>query len=327
MSNQQTQQRQQLSAKASFENNPNRTSTGIGHVQLPDGYSFLKFKSDNAVRIDILPFRVKNPKIYGNLAVNNLWYERTFHQHRNIGEHNRSVICPKMTWGDRCPICEYRAKFKWDDEEDRKLIKALRPQERQLFNVVVLSDPQNYDPDQVYILDQSQFSFLGLLRDIVLKADEDEAHYQYFADLYDGMTIKINLEEAAFENKTFFNIKQIAFKTRQRKYDESWLDKTIDPESCLVKLSYDEISEILYSSSNSQQEPEVVRSKVKQEPVQTAKKQIKLDDDDDDDDEIIVKKKEVPVKKTTFNATKRNSVVDQWNDDDDDEVDTSNIPF
>jgi hypothetical protein len=338
MHQQMQQKRRSLSAKAYIERQEVATK-GTGCVQLPDGVTFLKFKNEGSLKIDVLPFRVSNSKHKD--AVDGLWYVQDYYVHKNVGDSNRRIICPKAQIGKPCPICEYRMKLDRHDPQDVAVWKELTPQLRQLYNVVIPGE------DTVYIFDQAQFSFGRLVTDLIRNADEEDDNYQYFADLNDGVSIKLNLINKTYNQTAYIAISSVEMKNRKHTYDDSWLDKTVDLEKCLVILPYDEIKEIHYGLSGNcskpdnedawgdaiQQTTKAKKAKVVEDedednddvqdfnpnpspkpaaskPKPTAAKPAPKIDDDDDDDDVPVRTKKV---------TKS---VDKWNDDEDDGDDT-----
>ena len=273
---------------------------GVGAVQLPEGVKFYKFSKKGPVRIDILQYKTSRPELHSH-SDNGLWYEMTYFIHRNVGIDNASVLCPKATLKKPCPICEYRNSLDRNDEEDKKKIKALYPQERQLFNVVVHEDGKLSD---VMVLDQSRFGFGKIIDDMVLGADEEDDHYQYYPDLKDGSTLKINVDELKGGDFTYFGAASIEFKERRVSYDSSWLERTIDLDSILCEVSYEELRDMFFGVGS-------------HDPA-------KQQQDDDDDDELPAKpqksqtKSSSDVSKSEKSSPKR-GVVDDFEDDDDDD--------
>ncbi|MDR2170705.1 MAG: hypothetical protein LBP59_11230 [Planctomycetaceae bacterium] len=313
-----------LSAKQ-YAQDLTQPKKGTGCVQLPDGLMFLKFTEAGVVKLDVLPYRVKHPDKH-KYAVDGLWYVCNYAVHKNVGGNITSIICPKHTWGKPCPICEHILTLNYNDPVEQAQIKAYRPQHRELYNVI------NLDDGKQYVLDQPTFLFGDKLNDLIKNADEDDEHYQYFADLEVGSTLKINIGQFALANKQkYYAATQIEFKQRKNKYDESILDQMVDLDSCLVRLSYKEIESLFNnhhlddsdntsdwsgdsddgkhesSANNKTAKSESARPKLSNKPVRN-------DDDDNDNDED-----EAPIKP----QPKKTVVTKPVEDDDEDEDKTS----
>lgn len=65
--------------------------------------------------------------------------------HYNIGSTEDSYVCPARTFADkqnpnhidnRCPICEYQASLKSQDDYDEELVKTLNPKRRTIYNIL-----------------------------------------------------------------------------------------------------------------------------------------------------------------------------------------------
>ena len=205
-------------------------------LQLPKDVSTYSFKTEDPVRLDILPYKVTqegNP----HADVGTLHWERTYQAHR-VGKNNKLMICPNRTAGKPCPICEYQKELRSDPEANKDIIKSLYPRERQLFNVIDLSDPKKI----VRVFDISNFLFGAAIDALIDNADEDEKdEIECFADLKGGKTIKATLEKQSFDGSNpFFKVKAMSFKPRED-YDEDKLDECHDLDSLLKIPEYDEL--------------------------------------------------------------------------------------
>ena len=244
-SNRERQKRASFSVKPHIES---RAVAGRGTwaVQLPDKVKFFKFSKEGTVRLDVVPYRTSKRKAHPH-SVDGTWYERTYFIHRTVGADAVMVVCPKSTFGKPCPICEYRASLDKNDEEEAKIIYALRPQERQLFNVIVYEDGKRSD---VMVLDQPRSGLGRKIDDMVRGADEEDSHYQYYVDLEKGSTLKVNVTEMLAGTFKYFGASSVEFKQRREGYDESILDKTVDLDAVLNVVPYDELSDMLHGTGS-----------------------------------------------------------------------------
>jgi hypothetical protein len=309
VSNQQKQQkRQALSVRPHIDNQKKqKKSRGVGCVQLPDGFEFLKFTKEGVVRLDILPYRSKSAT-----AVDGLSSMQPYHVHKQVGSSGLPAICPRMQKDERCPICEYSRSLNWSDPDEQRSINANRPQLRYLFNVLVEGS------DKIQILDQSDYSFTSKLFEIIDNADESDSHYEFFSDLEIGSTLKLNIKEQTISNGAkYFGVSHIEIKERTRKFDESWLDKTVNLEDCLVILPYNELKAKFHTHINSIDEEPEPDEQISEEPPEEEMEGVS-------DFPTAPAKAETKKPVSAKPATKKaNHLVDKWADDDDD----GDVPF
>ncbi len=217
---------------------------GSSIVSLPDGASFLDIKKGTRY-FDIIPYEVK--------ATNNpfmnpgeIWYERTYFRHGNIGTENKSVICPLKTIKSPCPICEHRALLMKNYEDNKEQIRMIRPSERQLFNVIDIKSDNN----DIKILDMSHFCFGDVLETELFEDEEMGC----FPDLIGGFTLRVRFQEETFDKNKFRKADRIDFVER-RDYKDEIIDESIDLDSVLNILTYKQI-ETLFFENGEEAEPE-----------------------------------------------------------------------
>lgn len=205
--------------------------SGFGYLRLPEGKEYFEPKK-GTMNVDIVPYEV-NVNNHPMAARGELWYERTFFIHRNIGADNRPYICPLKTVKQPCPICEQRAALIKDGyDQNKELIDALKPKERQIFNV---------DGEKgVQIYESSYYTFGEALEKEV---NEGKDEWAGFADLEGGFTLRVRYGEKKLGDNTFLETERIDFEERDD-YTEAILDEVADLDECLNILSYDELQRI-----------------------------------------------------------------------------------
>ena len=207
-----------------------------GYLKLPDGveyYEAKKSEKGSRSEMDMVVYRVAaahNPEA----APGELWYERTFYVHSNIGaEKGRKYICPLKTFKKRCPVCEARQSLiKEGYDKNKVLIGDLRPRERQIFNIDTGKTTQ--------IFEASYFTFGQHLEK---EFSEGEADWAGFAGLVGGFTLKVRFDETALGENKFLEAGRIDFIPRGN-YDESILKEMVDLDACLVELDYEMLNKI-----------------------------------------------------------------------------------
>ena len=147
---------------------------------------FLKLEKDNTYIVRLLP-NVEN-------------FEKTFlHYYSHIWKSNKdgnivNVFCPN-TYGERCPVDEYRSKvWKSGSEEEKETIKPLKRNENWLVNVYVIKDPTNPE-------NQGKFKILRYgkqLDKIIMNAIQGDESEEFGPRIFDlsenGCNLKIKVE-------------------------------------------------------------------------------------------------------------------------------------
>ena len=190
--------------------------------------------------IDILPYVVGKGNPYADPG--SLHWERTYYAHRSIGGNQDTIVCPRMTLRQPCPICEYRAELMRNGgEENEQLIRDLAPKQRQLFNIIDLRDPDR----GVQIWDVSYHLFGRLLDARIRNSDEEEGWDRFF-HLEDGFTLRVGFTEKTFGSFSYLEAESIDFKPRKQPYGDEILEKVVCLDDVFVHLSYDQIKDIFY---------------------------------------------------------------------------------
>lgn len=278
-----SKQREKRVASARRRVTEHQSGNALGCLILPEGATLFQVKKAGTFRLDILPYEVKattNPFA----KPGELHYERTYWCHSNIGPDNGKYVCLSKTLKKPCPICEFRAKLARDPDADEKLVKELAPKERQLFNLIDLSDSEK-GPQ---IFEYSHFLFGKPLDAKVRAADDNE--YDLFADLEQGLTLKVTFEEEKGGGYSFYKASDMEFKPRKKPYGEDILDQVFDLDSLLKETPYAELKKIfLQEDPDDEDEDEDDEEEKVPAPKKGAKSKTTPvavpDDDDDDDDE------------------------------------------
>lgn len=228
-------ERRKVSAKRMVETHD---SGGSKALRIPSGYKMRNIKKAGTYRWDFLPYEVKvanNP----HADKGSLHMERTYFVHRGIGVNEDTYLCAAKTFGHPCPICEERARLARDPNADDDKVKALKPKERQLWIIIDLDSKEK----EIEIFDYSEWLFGRYLREKVDKQDPSD-HYDMFADLEEGQTVKIGAREEKNQGTTWYDCANIEFKARAKQYDESMLEKVPDLDACLYETPYEKLKAI-----------------------------------------------------------------------------------
>ena len=218
---------------------------GSSALHLTDGLSLIDVKKGTRY-FDIIPYEVQE-KTNPSAKPGEFWYERTYFRHGRIGTENKNVVCPLKTVGTACPICEHRNILLKDYNKNEEEIKATRPSERQIFNVIDVEKPN----DKIQILDMSYFCFGEVLDTELLEDDELGA----FADLEGGNTLKVRFKSESIGTFEFPKASRIDFETRDD-YEDSIVEEAADLESLLNIIPYKELKALFFETGEEEPEEE-----------------------------------------------------------------------
>lgn len=253
------EQRQKRVVSARKRIDEHKSGLSLTSIRIPEGMQLFQIKKAGTYRLDIIPYIVGKGNPFAKEG--DLHYERTYFIHRSVGAENNSYCCTGKCFKRKCAVCDERGKMARDPEADEKLVKDLAPKERQLFNLVDLTEPEK----GVQLFEYSHWLFGKALDAKIRGADDNE--YDLFADLEKGLTLKVVFEEEKGAGYSFFKVADLEFKPRRAAYDEDILDKCACLDDCPIEMEYNEYRKIFLQLSEDET--------LDDEP----------DDDDDDDNE------------------------------------------
>ena len=189
------------------------------------------FQHEKKILIDILPYVTSNnPEV----DAGETWYQRTVFVHYNVGIQESSRLCPK-TIGKPCPICNYAKELAKNKDADKEEIKALRPKERELFNVIDLNEPDK----GVQLWEISFHNFGKQLEEEIREGDDAWAG---FSDLEGGMSLQVRFSKESFQGgNPFLKASRIDFIERDGDYEDSTLEGVFDLDNILVVWDYEDL--------------------------------------------------------------------------------------
>ena len=251
---------------------------GLSTINLPEGIDlFIPKKGRNV--FDILPYEITvghHPEV----KKGELWYQRTFWMHRGIGPEEKNIVCPLKTIGKPCPVCEEYNRLRKDPDADEDVVKALKPKERELYNVIDLGKDSK---GQIQILEMSFHCFGKQLEEELSEGSSDN---DCFSDLEGGKSLKVRFSEETTGKYTYLEASRIDFVERDQDYKDSILDDVMDLDRLLKILPYDEIQGMLMgdvggddSGSGDEDDPKETERK---SPRKSHRTRGNRDDDEDD---------------------------------------------
>lgn len=148
---------------------------------------FLKMEVDKTYIVRLIP-NVKNPERTLFHYYNHTWKS-------NLNNQVVSVLCPN-TYGDRCPIDEYRSKiYNGKNESEIERIRPIKRNENWLVNVFVIKDPTNPENQgKVKILRYGK-QLAKIIESAISGDDADEFGEKIFDLSEKGCNLKIKVEK------------------------------------------------------------------------------------------------------------------------------------
>lgn len=237
-----TAARDKILARASARQSQNSNSRCLTFAALPKGQNVEFFKVTKKVHnLAIIGYVTTDPKhpdnVDGDLPPGTLWPSRTYFVHNNVGPDEGAVICPAQTWGERCPICEYAKQRRKEGDATKEELQALRPKQRQLFNVIDLDS----DDQSVMLFDMSYFLF-GKQLDKELKDADDESVVDFY--MPDGCNIRARFEKKSFGGREFWECDRVDFKERKKPYKDNIIDEALPLDDLLNHMEYKQLEEL-----------------------------------------------------------------------------------
>jgi len=254
---------------------------------VPEGARLFRPREGGVKRIDVIPFVAGKGNPYAEEGA--ITFERTFWVHRNVGPDQAQYVCPAKSAGKRCPICEYRRKLMDDPAADEQMIKDLKPQERQLFNVIDVDEPDK----GIQIWDVSYWCFGKQLDgEIKTQAEDPEAEedYSMFFSLTDGYTLRVAIEEASAGSFSYFKTATIQFRKRRKPYPEDLLDEAHCLDDLIIVLPYEKLKAIFLQLPEAETEVENPVGEDDEAPFEVDEADAVADepvDEDEEADEVV----------------------------------------
>jgi len=205
----------------------NSRSSG-GSTTYNTGLDFFKpVKGTQMVRI--LPYIVTDSNHPDRVPEGELWYRRPMKVHFGVGPEEKARICP-TTMGKRCPICEYGLERRRSGDASDDELKQLKPKDRDLY---LVCDPAN--PEEIMSWEISFHNFTKMLN---REINENPDELAGFADLVDGMDLKVRFSETSMGVNKFLEADRIDFVPRRNPVDINILRELPKLDDCLIVMDF-----------------------------------------------------------------------------------------
>ena len=229
-----------------------RTGGGLLWTRLGAAPKFYQPCTERLNKFNVIPFIIKSANhpevVAGRMAVGEYDFVLDFWVHRKIGPNELDVICPKNTYGKKCPICEERGRL-YDAGEDDSA-KDIKPTRRVAFNV----QPIGKDgPEPLQVFEVSHYLFMKELTEEANAMANGNGVINY-ADLDDGKVVAFRASEGKMGTQKMTEFKSFKFLSREEELDAELVEQAISFDDLLVVHSYEELEGILYGKPEQETE-------------------------------------------------------------------------
>jgi hypothetical protein len=205
---------------------------------------------DGSHIIDIIPYIVGKNNVEGDKPGKGLHYTFRYFVHKSVGPNNDWYICPARTWGEDCPICEYRQKLIDKGEDWDSVIKPLFPRSRNLYNVVCYDRGEEKKGVQIWDVSNHYFEkHILTLSKKPARSGKAEKNILFF-DEEDGKSITFTIEPAQGKDD-FPEYVGHAFDERDYKISDEILDAAHCLDELIVRPSYEDLEKAFFGKSGS----------------------------------------------------------------------------
>lgn len=288
-------------------------SSGMGNLwfKVPEGVELFKIeKGENLV--DILPFThgtdkfANVPRAEDQIEKGDINYVLIVNVHRNIGPSKSQVICPRQ-FGKTCPICEEIDRLK-DEGQEYEDFKDLCYSVRVLYNV----RDCNGRNAPIQLWEGSNKNIESKLAVRVERESKRKGEI-IFADYEEGYSISFYGTEKTWNKRKFIEPDDWAFEERTKQPGEAILDETIQLDTLINVLTYDDISDLFYGKSDDEDTSKKSKKPAKEESPYTDDSEDEKNSFDEDNapDETP---EETPVEEEKTSTRKRTPAKEESED-------------
>lgn len=281
---------------------------------------FHSIKKAGDFALDIIPYKIAtkyHPDIKNGAEIGDEVYALDYWVHKYVGPGQVTVVCPRETFGKKCPICEKMEENMREFGPKSKEFTGLKPKHRVLYNVI---DP-NAGNNEVMLFEESFALFeQELIKASKVKGERKGVGHIKFANLSEGYSVFFNVERASFEKAEFNKYSNFDFEKKEQPHKKSMVNSSLALDEYLNILPYDKLEEFLDGGSDDEDEDEAPAKKPAKasrvdddegdEPPAKPAKRARVEEDDEEEDRP-------PKKEESRKKTSQPSEDDDDNGDDD----------
>jgi len=257
--------------------------------------------------IDVIPYFAgpDDPKVEEGSPT----YLFSYAVHFNIGAAEEPVVCPAVTYGKPCPICEHRIQMREKGAEKDKW-KKLFPKDRAVYNIVCYD--RGEEEKGVQIWDVSNFYFENpVVKLATRKGRGGKTKEIIFQDPKNGKSIVFEIEPAKSKDD-YPSYSGLAFEDRDYEIEDDILEQALPLDQVVSLYTYDEIDELYWAGVKSKKrgkgKDEEEEEENEQEEPSTDELMEELEECEDLDDlQVFIEGYDIDVeitKKSKFGPTK-----------------------
>lgn len=153
-----------------------------------------------------------------------------------IKKQKFAFTCPKRTWGEPCPICEFVSKL-YEEKTDASLALAKELQAGRRFASAIIVRGQEEEGPMIVQYNKTNYEYL--IKKIV------DPEYGDFTDALEGTDVKMSKEKKPAYTVDVFELKRRPSKLANKDEIEAILEKMPDMESLYKRSTYEEMEAAL----------------------------------------------------------------------------------
>ena len=223
--------------------------------------------------IDIIPYPVgKNWKLYPvnkggqRLKEGDITYCLELYVHQRVGVDEISIICPRMTYREPCPICEDISRM---GENEQDIVNALKPRRRVIYNIVCCDNEKEIEKG-VQVWEVAHWNMERHFKDLVVSPRG--GGIIVFSDPDVGKSITFVRRGSGPNNTQFVGH---AFVDRDYVISDEILESVFILDEIVVIPTYDDIKEIYYGRDvfvdKEKEDEEVIEEEQREKEVRSKK--------------------------------------------------------
>lgn len=217
-------------------------SGGGGNLwNLPEGIEEVDLLDKKGVTkiVDIVPYEVTQKGHPNSIPVGDWFWTRTVRIHWGIGAKGGPVVC-LASLNKACPVCEYIREMGKDPDADQEELDNLKSKPLGIYNIILPEEA----PDEPKFLAISPFKFGQKLAAELDFADEEEVDF-WMPD--SGISLECRIEETRIgKGPKFLTVGKMDLVERDHDYDDDIVKETVDLDSAINALDYEELRKKFY---------------------------------------------------------------------------------
>lgn len=250
---------------------------------------FYKFGDPGTIQdVNILPWKIgtkNHPAVVsGEMDVGEYDYVLDVWVHQKIGPNEEDFICPKKTYGKKCPCCD-EADALWNEgtEESKKAARPLFSRRKCVYQVQELDEDFHAKSEEPKIFEVAHQNFSKDLQNKAAACMRGKGVVNFANTDEEGRVVSFQVEEAKMDGgRTYKKASNFEFNKRAEEVSDEVLDKCVSLDALMVVKTPDEIKDIMFGNSGSAGDSQ--DEEYQQEPDEDGSRSLEGEDGKDFDD-------------------------------------------